>query len=293
MSDEWLPLSAREGRPRVDYSALHEGVPEWLRGSLIDWITREFKRQADPRSRYSRDMLRQTERRFRIMLAWQDGESSAYDTLLLWALGNDEYLLDLADFVLHGFTLNRSSVVYEVGQIDDLAEMLSDAGSAWKLGGTVSETRLERRVDATMTAVVEEVIATHTRASDYLKSGWASVWGRQPNASEGYRDAVRAVEAAICPVVLPNNPKATLGTVIAAIRNKPSKFAVRLHPDAEHGVNAVLRQLDMLWRGQEDRHGNASDPNAPLTVSIDAAQDAVVLAAQIVHWVQAGGFTAT
>jgi hypothetical protein len=54
-------------------------------------------------------------------------------------------------------------------------------------------------------------MAESGRAGDLLSNAWRSVYGRHPDASSGYRYAVRAVEAAADPVVSPNNASATLG----------------------------------------------------------------------------------
>jgi hypothetical protein len=100
------------------------------------------------------------------------------------------------------------------------------------------------------------------------------------------------VESAIIPIVSPKNERATLGSVIVDIRNKPDKFTVRLQPKPPlDGVIAFTDTLALLWTAQLDRHGTA-DESQPLTVSLQEAQDAVVLAAQLVHWLQNGGFAA-
>ena len=56
----------------------------------------------------------------------------------------------------------------------------------------------------------------------HLAPAWREVHGRNPSPSEAYREAVRAVESVAIPVVSPNNQRATLGTVIADVKQKPS-----------------------------------------------------------------------
>ena len=34
----YIPLSARDGRNNIDYAALHEGTPDWIRGRLYEWL---------------------------------------------------------------------------------------------------------------------------------------------------------------------------------------------------------------------------------------------------------------
>ena len=78
----------------------------------------------------------------------------------------------------------------------------------------------------------------------------------------------------------------------ADITNRPSKFQVRLQGDApDANVERVAGMMRMLWTSQLDRHGTA-DETVPLNVTLEQAQDAVVLATTLVHLAQQGGFTA-
>ena len=99
------------------------------------------------------------------------------------------------------------------------------------------------------------------------------------------------MEAAYAPITSPKNELATLGTIIADINNKPSKFSVRLQADEPvANVERLAGMLQMLWKSQFDRHGTP-DEDVPLNVSIDEARDAVALATTLVHLAQQGGFS--
>jgi hypothetical protein len=52
--------------------------------------------------------------------------------------------------------------------------------------------------------------------------------GRNPDESTAYREAIRAVEAAAKPVIIPKNDKATLGQMIAALRDNGDKWATTI-----------------------------------------------------------------
>ena len=71
-----------------------------------------------------------------------------------------------------------------------------------------------------VTAVSQDRVATmareHGRPGEYLLKAWQKV-GRHPDPGSGYKDAVRAVEAATKPVVTPDHRSATLGTIIPAL----------------------------------------------------------------------------
>ena len=192
-----------------------------------------------------------------------------------------ELCLDVVDYILY-----HSDV--SLGERTDLEEFLSVGGSAWG----VTPRGLELRVDRTLQSTAETVFKKQARPSEHLAQAWHKAWGRSPDSSGAYREAVRAVEAAYSPIVSPKNELATLGTIIADIKNKPSKFSVRLQSDTpEENVERLLGMLQMLWKSQLDRHGTA-DEAVPLNVSIDEARDAVALATTLVHLAQQGGFSA-
>ena len=189
--------------------------------------------------------------------------------------------LDVVDYILQ----YRSIPAEELSALEC---RLEDGGSAWR----ATSRGLERRVDATLQNAAESVFETETRPAQHLRDAWQKAWGRSPDASAAYTNAVRAVEAAYAPIVSPKNGQATLGSIIADIKNKPSKFEVRLQEDTPGAnVDRLIGVLQMLWKSQLDRHGTA-DESVPLNVSIDEARDAVALATTLVHLAQQGGFSA-
>lgn len=194
-----------------------------------------------------------------------------------------EDCLDVIDYIL------ARTRTWESNHLEYLAARLLEGGSVWR----ATPRGLERRVGETLQVLAESAIATGSRPAQYLAQGWHKAWGRIPDASGAYRDAVRAVEAAYQPIVSPKNELTTLGTVIQDIRNKPSKFSVRLRADEpEQSVGRLLATLELLWKAEFDRHGTP-DEEVPLNVSLEEAQDAVALATTLVHLAQQGGFTAS
>ena len=195
-----------------------------------------------------------------------------------------ERYLDVVDYVLgHPSFTNLDSRL-----LDDLEDVLLKGGSVWR----ATDRGLERRVDKTLEGIADSIFGAGDRSAQYLREAWHRAWGRIPDASGAYREAVRAVEAAYVPMVSPKNERATLGTIIADIGNKPSKFRVRLQADEpEENVDRLVGMLQMLWKSQLDRHGTP-DENVPLNVTLEQARDAVALATTLVHLAEQGGFTA-
>ena len=190
-------------------------------------------------------------------------------------------LLDVIDYLVHRLDV-------PVGSLSDLEELLSQGGSAWR----ATPDGLKRRVDETLQSVAESTIASGTRPAQHLSDAWRKAWGRNPDASGAYREAVRAVEAAYAPIVLPRDEGATLGKIIAALRDKPEKFTVRLGGRGLlESVASVRAMFELLWTSQLDRHGTANE-DILLTVTLEQAQDAVALATTLVHLAQQDGFAA-
>jgi hypothetical protein len=105
-----------------------------------------------------------------------------------------------------------------------------------------------------------------------------------------YKEAVRAAEAAICPVIIPNAKLGTLGLAIAALRDAPpGKFTSVFPSEAVNGkpLDAVLKLMQLLWTSHFDRHGSA-DKSVPLSASQEQAEAAVHTAATLVQWFERG-----
>jgi hypothetical protein len=101
--------------------------------------------------------------------------------------------------------------------------------------------------------------------------------GRDLDPSGAYREAVRAVEAVAKPVILPSSDRATLGTMIAAMRDKPEKWETTLGK-----VDDVLAMMRILWTNQLDRHGT-DDDSIPVSVSLEQADAAFATSLNLVH----------
>lgn len=286
----WNPIRRADGTTRTDYDALLEGFPPSLRGSVRDWIADLFLIPGPYGGSISVPMLRRVERALKLDMRWYgERHDQTLSALTEMAFDDPDLGLDLLQFLLSQLSLAGGSSG-DTLRIVTLLELLDEGASAWRVVLRGDRAELERRVDETTAEMVSAAMADSSRPSDFLRMAWREAWSPKPNASDSYHNSVRAVEAAICPLVLPANAKATLGLVITALRDKPSKFTVRLHPNNERGVLAFAEELDVLWKGQEDRHGNG-DVTSPLTVSVPEAQDAVVLAAKVVHWLKSGAFS--
>lgn len=283
----WRPLSQRHRADTTEFDALHEGVPAWLRSSLFGWINGQLLyRPAMGGSVVDADRLKQLERRLRLEeLNWRSTKD-AQESLLNRCNNDPDLFLDVLDALVA--TLSGPDVVTDLKVI---VKTLDEGGSAWTIGRSEDNRfQLERRIDHTVVDAARSTVAGAGRAGQYLANAWSATYGRRPNPSHAYREAVRAVETAAIPTVCPNDGVATLGRIIGQLRAGKG-HAVALHPAKGSPADALIAMLELLWTAQLDRHGTA-DPTAPLTVTDTEARTAVHLATTLVQWFSSDGIVA-
>jgi hypothetical protein len=285
MTDElvtrWRPLSVRESDDHAGYDALHPGVPSWLRAWLWEWVAERIG-DGNP-------TLAQIERVFRIDSIPEDiSYGDAVYHLRRRAYQDSEFFLDIVDYVASKLRLE----FIPVAEANQLATMLDEAGSEWTLDDSSGRYGLVRRVPLEVRAAADQIMNTGDKAALHLRLAWNAVYGRHPDAGKGYGEAIKAMEVATIPVVCPSNLRATLGRVINDLRAKPDKWVVNLkHPTPDRQAETVADMLDLVWKGQSDRHGDP-DPSAPISVSQEQAEAAVHLAVTVVQWFNTGVVTA-
>jgi hypothetical protein len=120
---------------------------------------------------------------------------------------------------------------------------------------------LQRRTAPEAIDALKAVSQSAPDAACHLGSAWRHAFGRNPDPGRAYSEAIKAVEAAAIPVVSPNNPKATLGTVIGQLRSTPQKWQVVLARDVtlpggnqKAPIEVLTNLAALLWVNQTDRH---------------------------------------
>jgi hypothetical protein len=122
-----------------------------------------------------------------------------------------------------------------------------------------------------------------------LAKAWSLIYGRHPDPNGSYLEAVKAVEAAMVPVVSPNNTMATLGTMLGDMKSNPGKLLIALHPkdNTIDPFEFVRTMCQLLWKAQPERHGTPEE-RAHSTISQKSAEGAVHLEATLVQWFTSG-----
>lgn len=296
MDDEgWRPLFLRECGERSEFDVLHDGVPRWLEGSLWRWLM-------DRVAEGGPALILRLERRLHVELAADGdrplGRQHTPPNALLerhWTESGPEGRLTLLDAILRDMQYRERAAIEDgddeqAGRLLNGAQrldaILAEGGSLWGAHPDVPAWCLVRRVNDTTAELVNSVTTPGTDAARKMKSSWTACFRHDPDYDIAYRDAVLAVEAVAIPLALPSASKATLGTVIAHIRDTVGRWSVGALDAAETASgDTLLLMLKTLWHNQE-RHARADGTIA--NVSRDEAETAVSLAITLVHWFTSG-----
>ena len=199
----------------------------------------------------TKDQLRSLERTLHLTIKDLGSLRATVQHFLTEIRDDESRFLDVVDFFL-------ATKVASTDQVRQLSDILEQGGSVWRIGIDREADRLElqERVNETLQAVVAAATSVAGNPSTHLNKAWSAAFGRAPHAAAAYDEAVKALEAAFQPVVSPESQKATLGTILKDIENKPEKFATRLEGkgDAPDGVLAVRGSLNVIWQTAV-RHG--------------------------------------
>lgn len=289
--DDWRPLSQRDISLQ---DTLLEGVPGHLVSSLARWITGYLHERPVLTERVALQM--------RVPLEVPDPQQLVdavraddpgrlldvadtamhLDSRLRWALdvaGPEDNSMEasLADWI-PGYRWPKGSNAEAVEQLD---QVLEDAGSAFAVNWF--ERCLSRRVDATAAAAAGQVIAAGP--GPHLEAAWTATYGRRPDPAKAYDEAVRAVEAAAIPVVLPDGSRETLGKVLGHLNQAGHKWALAIDGENSGDVAPLVAMIGLLWKGHVARHAGGPSYRPQRQ---DEAQMAVHLAVTLVQWFASG-----
>lgn len=276
----WVPFGL-DDEAAEDFKALVPGVPQWLKEPLVAWIAGRL-RYGDRADWLSRELILKMQSEVRVSLGVNAGSSGIYDSAkgreALRSLSETQ-LLRVVDYLIGEVSSYSRQVVG-----GELEAILAGAGSSWRVGQRLGKPGLVERVPEGVRVAVESVIERSGTAGTLLARAWSHVHGVVKNDTAGYADAVRAVEVAAIPVILGENPEATLGTVINRMRTDGDwRLPLREHDHAP-STEMLVQLLRTLWRGHSDRHGSEDYRD----VSHAEARAAVVLASTLVDWFVSG-----
>lgn len=258
--------------------ALVEGTPDYMLQPLRDWVDKAVNFQHFDLAKRLQLRLRRTDV---VMTPQRPGP---------FILLDGEKLLEVIDAALAicspFLDVLEATVEKEwwSGMLRDLAVMLKEGGSAWKLNADLSG--LTRRVDETVAQAAKSTMkAAPPDASAHLRRAWEAAYGFSPDATKAYSEAVKAVEAVVLPATIPNDRVGTLGKALKHIKQTAAKWTVAVDQSGTlASADALIAMLALMWRGQSDRHAG---PNTS-PVTLESAQTALHLAVTLVQWFNSG-----
>ena len=274
------PLFSERHDPekREQYHNLNEGIPDFLFPSLLDWTIEHYRRSLFGKRTPDRQMILRLERKTRRTLP-----SRAKDHLneleRVFRL-DDALLLSAIDLVLR----DMRHYTFEDRTPEELQNILEEAASVYCVGKDGDDNfQLQFRQPEELTRLIQTETDQPGRASAHLRRAWSKCYSLTPDTNDACSEAVKAIEVVAKSVVIPNDPKATLGKMCKALHDKPEKWVI----DSELGcdVETVLDMMELVWNDGRFRHG---DEDAPFEVSQEAAEMTVDTALILVSWFRSG-----
>ena len=274
----WMPLSVR--RNQQSEFSLVDNVPQFMRHGIKEWIQQAIN--GDNR------LVAQMALELRIDELSDNIDNFYADDAVIaciqrsgpWDMYDESLALDVIDWLLdHG-----------CGHAQSLEHILKSAGHVLRVSPDGS--RLVERIEPTLWDEYEQVTRLDDQASQYMQEAWALAFGREPNLSDAWGRAIKAIETLLKPIVSPSDNKATLGNMTSELRQAPDKWECKL-PDREYkangetnvkpGIEVFIDALATIGY-QPDRHGS----DQPQDVDETTARSILFLATTVVGWLRDG-----
>jgi hypothetical protein len=202
-----------------------------------------------------------------------------YGQVLDYIAQGDEELLDAVHVTLGVLRSGETTLRHPPYQ--EVERILAVGRSAW----TATEDGLVHRADPTAQAAFEQATATPGSASTELQEAWEKAHARNGNPGDAWDHAIKAVEAVLIPVVVPNKAKPNLGDVIGQLRGQPHLWKLGIRgQNRDHEIEPLVAMLTLLWP-DPNRHGSPT-PEQPATP--EEGRALVNLATTIVQWAREG-----
>ena len=256
-----------------------DGVPDFLWQYAMRWIENALNDDASIACGLSIDL------RLERAGNYLDFQGANYAVRsCLEETGHDQYTaLDVIDWLLG----------HSYGQADALEYILKSAGHVLRV--SPDGNRLVERIDPALWDEYEQVTQPDDQASQYMQEAWALAFGREPNLSDAWGRAIKAIETLLKPIVSPKNNKATIGSMTSELRQAPGKWECKL-PDRDYKTNGEINVkpgievfIDALATigYQPDRHGS----DQPQDIDEATARSILFLATTVVGWLRDGTLT--
>jgi len=238
----YIPLSQRDRTGFSEAEVLLPGIPEHLRLHCRKFLEDCLQ---DPYSGEDTERLLYIASALRIPLNTGRPARSLFDQIISVCEQNDSKYLDVIDTTLKLHPMPKA--------VSDLRNYLELGGSEWTVDKDGKN--LVKRVADDTSRLKEKATSLSDDVSRHLENAWNLTYGRPANASESWAHSIKALEAALGPIISPDNQRATLGTILQNLEQKPSKWRLHVIDKEDEGIEAIIQMLKVIWPNP-DRHGS-------------------------------------
>jgi hypothetical protein len=270
------------GMSPEEQAELVDGIQPWMREDIKLWLAQAISMRTPTGLVVNHALIRDFDRRARLVDPLDRYLKIGVTTFESQLYGNPDLYIRMLDFLVWEGAQRAGD---NSGYLEVLNSALEAGGSCWKVGTRGGVPGLEKRVPQGVQQAADAAMAVPGHAGTLLSEAWHAAFGVNPNFEKAYSKAVKAVEAAVIPVVSPNNASATLGTVLGQMRSDNDWGLDMTKEHSTHtSAHVVLGMAQALWTGQADRHaGNTYTPSTQAE-----AEAAVFLAVPLVQWFGSG-----
>lgn len=265
-----------------------EGVPDFLAPSLRAWIKQTLWMLFDSSEQEdARQFAELLALRLRLPPGRSDAQLGLSPHQVALYFADREQLLRVVNAILLFGPAHRVAE-----RLERLALILAASGSAYEVDFG-KPPKLVRRIDGPVRDAVQKgQDEAEPTAAQHLRASWLAAFGIEPDPNVAYAEAVRAVEAVACPLVVPASSRPpTLGSVLTVLRgdaqatNPKWELVIPDQQGSPSSVSPLVAMIGLLWHGHRSRHAG-SESARPNT--LEEAEAAYMLAATLVHWLSKG-----
>lgn len=261
------PLSVRRGiQEPFDF---HPGIPAHIKVQLAEWVQSFlYHRYAGAYESMVNSVI--------TLLQWPitaaDPQRRLQAVMERIDRDNDAFL-DLLDLLCGAASPDKLQAL----------DLILDTGmSEWRVRFEKPRGLEERLTEEARTAY-RAAVSVGDPATEHIAEAWVKAFGRQAEAGAAWHAAVKALECLLQPIVEPKNQRATLGTMVKALRAKPEKWRFAIaSADGDLTATPFLGALEIVGY-EPGRHG--TDPSR---ATIEQARIVVLQAVAVVEWLRAG-----
>ncbi len=240
-------------RPEPQGPTPEEELPDWVMSSVLRFMEPFFAGRGPasygfgPGYGYTqqapRNFVMEIERTCQIPVPWQNGPNGAANGVWQQMYQDRALAIRVLDYALGEVMLGYEGQDIEPA-VRELNRAFQQAGANYVVVQPDPKRvryRLERRTIPAAAAAARAQTSLPGNASNHLSNAWSAAFGREPSPSTAYSEAVKAVEAAAIPVVLPNDPLATPRQDRRRASGEPLEVLGRLRPGrvARQGRQAI------------------------------------------------------